>query len=126
MGNEVDFIPKHLNQHPVVLRGMTMEEVAGITGASFAVGLVIGSVLAIVFRQLPLAPTVAFGMIPVGLYFGGNLLERAKRNRPAAWFYRSIQFRFRKANFAILGGAELIRTNSRFEIKRIKSSSRRR
>jgi conjugative transfer region protein (TIGR03750 family) len=124
--SEVQFIPKHLNQHPVVFRGMTMMEVAGVAGTSFLVGLVIGIVLAYMFEQLPLAPTVAFAAIPVGLVFGGRILERAKRNRPAAWFYRSIQYKFRKNNFAVFGGAELIVENQVFEIKRIKPKFRRR
>jgi len=124
--SEVNFIPKHLNQHPVVFRGMTMMEVAGTTVVSFAVGLMIGIPVAIVFGEIPLVPTIAFAAIPVGLILGGRVLERAKRNRPSSWFYRSIQYKFRKKNFAVFGGADLISDNSRFEIKRIKSNYRRR
>jgi len=124
--SEIEFIPKRLNQAPVVFWGMTMREVGMIALCGFLFGLVLGVLIAILSSEIAIAPTVAFLCAGASLYWGGRLLEKMKRNRPESWFYRAIQFRFRRAGFAIFGGADLIKDDEIFEIKRIRSPARKR
>jgi len=53
----VAFLPHRLNRHPVVVRGLTADELWICAGLSGAAGLSVGIPLAIVFSIIAIAPT---------------------------------------------------------------------
>ncbi|MBS0417972.1 MAG: TIGR03750 family conjugal transfer protein [Proteobacteria bacterium] len=107
----VSFLPHRLNRQPVIVRGLTADELWFSVGASALVGLALGLVVAVWFSSLALAPTCVVVCVAAGLFFGGGLLRRHKRGRPDTWLYRHIQWWARQhAPFAcvLLGGRDLI------------------
>ena len=64
----VTFLPHRLNRHPVVVRGLTADELWICCGLSGAAGLVVGAPLSWVLRTIAIAPTfvvlgVALGVV---------------------------------------------------------------
>jgi hypothetical protein len=53
----VTFLPHRLNRHPVVVRGLTADELWICCGLSGAAGLLVGAPLSWVFRTIAMAPT---------------------------------------------------------------------
>ena len=107
----VSFLPHRLNRQPVIVRGLTANELWISVGASAAVGLVIGLTIAISFGRLALAPTVIVVCVAAGLFFGGGILRRHKRGRPDTWLYRQLQWWARQhapLMSRLLGGEDLI------------------
>jgi conjugative transfer region protein (TIGR03750 family) len=107
----VSFLPHRLNRQPVIVRGLTADELWFSVGASALFGLALGVVLAVWFSSLALAPTCVVVCVAAGVFFGGGLLRRHKRGRPDTWLYRHIQWWARRhAPFAcaLLGGRDLI------------------
>ncbi len=65
----VAFLPHRLNRHPVVVRGLTADELWVCAGLSGAAGLSVGIPLAIIFSMIAIAPTaivlgIAAGVLP--------------------------------------------------------------
>jgi conjugative transfer region protein (TIGR03750 family) len=107
----VSFLPHRLNRQPVIVRGLTADELWITVGLSAGCGLGFGIVLAIVFSTFPLAPTMAVLFVAIGLFAGGGLLRRLKRGRPDTWLYRQMQWRVAQRAPLIssyLGGGDLI------------------
>jgi conjugative transfer region protein (TIGR03750 family) len=88
----VTFLPHHLNRQPVVVRGLTADELWICAGVSAAGGLALGVPLAWLTSTLALAPTLIIAAIAVGIFIGGSVLRRQKRGRPDTWLYRQIQW----------------------------------
>jgi conjugative transfer region protein (TIGR03750 family) len=107
----VMFLPHRLNRQPVIVRGLTADELWISVSLSAACGLGLGIVLAIVFGSFPLAPTMAVLFVAIGLFAGGGLLRRLKRGRPDTWLYRQMQWRLAQrlpAASVYVGGSDLI------------------
>ncbi|MFL9883192.1 TIGR03750 family conjugal transfer protein [Paraburkholderia agricolaris] len=107
----VTFLPHRLNRQPVIVRGMTADELWMTVGLAAALSLIAGMPLAILTRSIAVAPTLVVVGIAVGLFFGGGFLRRRKRGRPDTWLYRQIQWQARlllPAATRWLGGADLI------------------
>ena len=107
----VTFLPHRLNRQPVVVRGLTADELWACVGLCGSAGLVIGLVLAWLTRTIALMPTVVVITVALGVFVGGNTLRRHKRGRPDTWLYRQLQWRMalRWPGFASLfGGADLV------------------
>lgn len=107
----VTFLPHRLNRQPVVVRGLTADELWVCAGASAALGMLVGIPLAWVFRSLAIAPTLTIGAIAMGIFVGGGFLRRQKRGRPETWLYRQLQWRLavRAPALAVhVGGRALI------------------
>jgi conjugative transfer region protein (TIGR03750 family) len=107
----VSFLPHRLNRQPVIVRGLTADELWFTVGASAAGGFALGVVMAVWFSSLALAPTCVVACVAAGLFFGGGLLRRQKRGRPDTWLFRHVQWwAAQHAPFAcsLLGGRELI------------------
>ncbi|EOG9025647.1 TIGR03750 family conjugal transfer protein [Pseudomonas aeruginosa] len=107
----VAFLPHRLNRHPVVVRGLTADELWVCAGLSGAAGLTMGIPIAIAFSMMALAPTAIVLGIAVGVFAGGGMLRRHKRGRPDTWLYRQIQWWIARrlpglAQF--VGGRELV------------------
>lgn len=89
----VTFLPHRLNRHPVVVRGLTADELWICCGLSGAAGLLIGAPLSWVFRTIAIAPTFVVLGVALGVFIGGGILRRLKRGRPDTWLYRQLQWR---------------------------------
>lgn len=88
----LSFLPHRLNRQPVVVRGLTADELWACTAISAALGLLLGLPLAWLSRSLAVAPTFVLMAVAGGVFFGGAVLRRQKRGRPDAWLYRQLQW----------------------------------
>ncbi|MGE0278257.1 MAG: TIGR03750 family conjugal transfer protein [Nitrospiraceae bacterium] len=88
----VTFLPHRLNRQPVVVRGLTADELWVCVTLSGALGLIIGIPLAWIFSTLAFAPTMIVACVAAGVFIGGGVLRRHKRGRPDIWLYRQIQW----------------------------------
>ncbi|UXS00114.1 TIGR03750 family conjugal transfer protein [Agrobacterium tumefaciens] len=107
----VAFLPHRLNRHPVVVRGLTADELWVCAGLSGAAGLSVGIPLAIVFSMIAIAPTAIVLGIAAGVFAGGGMLRRQKRGRPDTWLYRQIQWWIARRHPGIaqfVGGRDLV------------------
>ncbi|MFT3803463.1 MAG: TIGR03750 family conjugal transfer protein [Burkholderiaceae bacterium] len=89
----VAFLPHRLNRHPVVVRGLTADELWVCAGLSAAMGFGIGMPLALAFSTIALLPTAIVAAVAIGVFGGGGALRRLKRARPDTWLYRQLQWR---------------------------------
>jgi len=107
----VNFLPHRLNRQPVVVRGLTADELWITSAMTGIAGLVAGIPLAILTGQIGMAPTAILIFIALGIFVGGGFLRRKKRGRPETWLYRQIQWQIRvryPALSDLLGGSHLI------------------
>jgi integrating conjugative element protein (TIGR03746 family)/conjugative transfer region protein (TIGR03750 family) len=81
----VTFLPHRLNRHPVVVRGLTADELWICCGLSGAAGLLVGAPLSWVFRTIALAPT----FVVLGVAFG-RVHRRRHPAPPQAWASRHL------------------------------------
>jgi conjugative transfer region protein (TIGR03750 family) len=86
----VSFLPHRLNRQPVVVRGLTSDELWICTGLSGSTGFLLGLALAWVGSNIALLPTCIVAAIAVGVFAGGGLLRRLKRGRPDTWLHRRL------------------------------------
>ncbi len=117
------FLPHRLNRQPVIVRGLTADELWITVSLSAACGLGLGIVLAILFGSFPLAPTMAVLFVAIGLFAGGGLLRRLKRGRPDTWLYRQMQWRLAQrvaAARAYVGASDLITRSGVWTTRRTK------
>lgn len=93
------------------------------TALSGAVGLLIGTALAIFFGQAAMAPTLLIISVAVGFFLGGNALRKSKRGRPETWLYRHLQW-WISTHVPILaahcGGRDLITHSGPWTVRREK------
>ena len=108
----VNFLPNRLNRQPIVVLGLTANELFFVGLSSAIAGLVLGVPFAIVFSSIAMVPTVALVAVFLGIGLGGRVLRRVKRGRPDDWFYRNLQWRIAN-RFPLLmawtGGQDLIK-----------------
>lgn len=112
----VAFLPHRLNRYPIVVRGLTADELWICTGLSAALGFALGIVLAFTFGSFPLIPTSIIVAISLGIYYGGSALRRLKRGRPDIWLYRQLQWKLtiRYPSLAHFIGGDRLVTRSGF------------
>ncbi len=107
----VAFLPHRLNRQPVVVRGLTADELWVCAGLSAAAGLVVGLPLAWLSHNIAVLPTVIVAAVTAGIFIGGGFLRRQKRGRPDTWLYRHLQWRLALRYPALgdqLGGQALV------------------
>lgn len=107
----VTFLPHRLNRQPVVVRGLTADELWVCAGLSGAAGFAAGMPLAWLTHSIAMVPTLIVVGIGIGVFVGGGLLRRMKRGRPDTWLYRQIQWRLAlryPALAAHIGGGQLV------------------
>jgi len=117
----VTFLPHHLNRQPVVVRGLTADELWICAGLSAAAGVALGVPLAWLASALAVAPTVIVVATAVGVFVGGSVLRRQKRRRPETWLYRQLQWwiAVRHPSLATyVGGASLVTRSGRWTTRR--------
>ncbi len=107
----VGFLPHRLNRHPIVVRGLTADELWVCAGLSGTAGFVMGIPLSVVFASIAITPTAIVAAIAAGVFVGGGVLRRQKRGRPDVWLYRQIQWWIARHAFVLTsfaGGGTLI------------------
>lgn len=86
------FIPERLNKFPVVLRGLTSDEVIVTFVSGLVIGLILGIIVFVMVGKAYLIPLSMIAVTAVSLGLTSSILRRAKRNKPDTWFYRKIQW----------------------------------
>jgi len=117
----VAFLPHRLNRHPVVVLGLTADELWICAGLSGALGLVMGVPLAFALATIAIAPTAIVLAIALGVFAGGGALRRLKRGRPDTWLYRQLQWgvALRQPLLApFVGGHGLVTRSGRWTTRR--------
>ena len=117
----VTFLPHRLNRQPVVVRGLTADELWICAGLSAAAGLVLGVPLAWLTRSIAMVPTLIVAGIALGVLVGGGFLRSQKRGRPDTWLYRQLQWRLTlryPVLAAHLGGCRLVTRTGRWSTRR--------
>ncbi len=126
-GGTVTFLPHRPNRRPVVVCGLTADELWICCGLSSAAGLLVGTPLSWVFRTIALAPTFVVVVVVVvvgvafGVFIGGGILRRLERRRPDTWLYRQLQWRIATRHPQVagwLGGHVLISRTSFWTTRR--------
>lgn len=105
------FLPTRLNRQPVIVLGLTADEMWITVALSAALGIAIGVAAAVLFESIALGPTMMMLCIALGLFIGGQLLRRHKRGKPETWLYRHLEWSIAK-RFPLLtawtGGADIV------------------
>jgi len=117
----VMFLPHRLNRQPVVVRGLTADELFACAGLSSLLGAIPGGLLAWAFGAFAMIPTIIVLSVAIGIFAGGGFLRRQKRGRPDTWLYRSLQMRITRAAPAlagVLGGHGLIHRSGAWGTRR--------
>lgn len=117
----INFLPNRLNRQPVVVRGLTADELWGSVGVSGVAGLALGIGLAVLTGQVGMVPTSILVCITLAIFIGGGFLRRQKRGKPQTWLYRQIQWQVRCCypGLARFIGAEgLINRTGAWEVRR--------
>jgi conjugative transfer region protein (TIGR03750 family) len=123
----VTFLPHRLNRHPVVVRGLTADELWVCAGLSAVAGFLAGMPLAWLTRSIAMVPTLVVVGIGIGVFVAGGFLRRQKRGRPDTWLYRQLQWRtaVRHPSLAAhVGGRQLIARSGWWSTRRLRPSSR--
>ena len=120
--NAVTFLPHRLNRQPVIVRGLTADELWITTGVSATCGLAVGLLFASLTHQWAIVPTAIVICVAAGVFLGGGVLRRQKRGRPETWLYRQLQWWVRRrvpALSAYVGGHELITRSGYWTTRRM-------
>ncbi|WP_040268269.1 TIGR03750 family conjugal transfer protein [Pseudomonas rhodesiae] len=88
----LSFLPHRLNRQPVVVHGLSADELWACTGISATLGALAGLPLAWLSDSVAMVPTLMLIAVVCGFFFGGGLLRRQKRGRPDTWLYRQLQW----------------------------------
>ncbi|QLG94757.1 TIGR03750 family conjugal transfer protein [Pseudomonas yamanorum] len=85
------FLPVRLNNQPVIMGGLTADEMWATLAISTGAGLVLGIVTAILTQIWALIIAAAMLCAVLGLTLASRFLRRWKRGRPDTWLYRQMQ-----------------------------------
>jgi len=112
------FLPVRLDRDPIVLRGLTSDEVMLAGGSGAVAGIPLGLLLWFASGQMPLLPSAIFLFGPfTTLFFGSSLLRRWKRGKPDTFVYRLLHFRLQR-RFGLSLGETLITRSGSWTIRR--------
>lgn len=87
----LSFLPVRLNNQPVVMGGLTADEMWATVGLSAGLGFSLGIPVAILFHNWALIIVGALVGGVLGLTIASRVLRRMKRGRPETWAYRQLQ-----------------------------------
>lgn len=117
----VNFLPNRLNRQPVIVRGLTADELWLTVAITGLLGLGLGIMAALLTGQIGMAPTTVLVSIAAGVFVGGSLLRRKKRGRPDTWLYRQMQWQIKQRMpmlEKLTGAKTLITLTGSWEVKR--------
>lgn len=112
------FLPHRLNRQPVVVRGLTADELWLCTGLCAGVGLVGGVPLAWLIGSIAMIPSMMVLTIALGVFIGGGVLRRHKRGRPDTWLYRHLQWQLARHWPNLPGNERLITRSGYWSVRR--------
>lgn len=98
----IEFVPRRLQEPPVVFRGMTSEELRYVIIAGALLGAVPG-VVAAWFLGFATIPTLAVGGGMVSLLFGGSVIQPLRRGRSVRWLYQWVEWKLARAGIMYHG-----------------------
>ncbi|MFJ5299199.1 TIGR03750 family conjugal transfer protein [Pseudomonas sp. NPDC088368] len=111
------FLPSRLNNQPVVIGGLTADEMWATIFGSAAIGFVAGIPFA--FFITPAMPVIgALGGGTLGLLVAAKILRRWKRGRPETWLYRQVQLLIAQNGPTALNAGRLILRSGAWTCKR--------
>lgn len=116
----IAFIPRRLNEPPVVFRGMTGREVVIMSCLGFSAGVPVGVISAFVMGAFAMVPTVAFLAAGLFVWFGGTVMRRVRRGRSTVWFYRHLQWKLAVMGLPIGEGRSLIVHTRQYQVRKDK------
>lgn len=87
----LSFLPVRLNNQPVVMGGLTADEMWTTVAFSGGVGFVLGIPVAILTHAWALIIGGALLGGVLGVTVASRILRRMKRGRPDTWLYRQFQ-----------------------------------
>lgn len=103
------FLPNRLNTQPVVVGGLTTDEMFATVGICAAFGFAIGIPFAFfVTPAMPIFAALVCGAL--GLVSAGRILRRWKRGRPETWLWRQVEWRL--AHWGLAGRRLVIRSGT--------------
>jgi len=118
---QVRFLPHRLNRQPVVVRGLTANELWVCATLFALLGLALGIALATLAGSFAVIPTSIGLCAAIGIFAGGGFLRAKKRGRPETWLYRHLQWwvaRHLPFMASFTGGTELILRSTGWGVKR--------
>ena len=115
------FLPTRLNRQPVIVIGLTADEMWITVACTGFTGFGLGITAAVLFQSIALVPTMMMLCIGIGLFIGGRVLRRHKRGKPDTWLYRKMQWSI-AIRWPVLtawtGGADLVTRSGRWSTHR--------
>jgi conjugative transfer region protein (TIGR03750 family) len=87
----LSFLPVRLNNQPVVMGGLTADEMWGTVALSGGSGFLLGIPAAAVIGNWALIMVGGLVGGALGLTVASRILRRMKRGRPETWVYRQLQ-----------------------------------
>lgn len=87
----LSFLPVRLNNQPVVMGGLTADEMWATVALSASAGVAVGILLAVLFANWALIFVGALVGGVLGLTIASRVLRQLKRGRPETWLYRQLQ-----------------------------------
>lgn len=107
----VNFLPEKLNRDPIVLRGMTNDEMFAMAILGAVLGFVLGLLAWLITGYLAMVVTVLALVCAAVIFFGSAILRRMKRGKPETWLYRRIQWQVaKKSGLSVGSGSVSVRT----------------
>ena len=103
----LDFLPHNLNRQPIVMGGLTADEMWGTIAACGGAGLILGIPVSFLFSNPALFIACALVGGALGLTVASRILRKMKRGRPDTWFYRQLQF-YKAQHLPFLSGPQLV------------------
>ncbi|MFI8727880.1 TIGR03750 family conjugal transfer protein [Stutzerimonas kunmingensis] len=122
----VTFLPHRLNRQPVVVRGLTADELWICAGLSAVAGFIAGVPLAWATHSVAMVPTLIVAGVAAGVFGGGGFLRQQKRGRPDIWLYRQLQWRLALRHplaASWLGGHRLITRSGYWTTRRSRGAA---
>jgi conjugative transfer region protein (TIGR03750 family) len=119
MDNELEdgtlaFMPERLNHMPVVVRGLTNDEMFVVGGISAATGFAFGIPTVILFGSFSAMATVVAAVGVLSFLIVSGTVRRMKRGKPENWFYRHVQMIFAKRHINLGAGGRVILREGRW------------
>lgn len=87
----LSFLPVRLNNQPVVMGGLTADEMWGTVALSGGSGFMLGIPAALLIGNWALIMVGGLVGGVLGLTVASRILRRMKRGRPETWVYRQLQ-----------------------------------
>lgn len=117
----LSFLPVRLNNQPVVMGGLTADEMWGTVALSGGSGFLLGIPAAAVIGNWALIMVGGLVGGALGLTVASRILRRMKRGRPETWVYRQLQLNI-ALYFPTFSASRLITRSGAWSCRRSEAS----